>query len=256
MGITTRMTIIMMTTIMRMGIDTIITAEPGLQATTRLMTWLSPAFPVGGFSYSHGIEYAVEAGLVSDRATLGIWIEGILRFGAGRNDGMLLLAAHRAANAMDVAGLLAVAQQAMALRGTAELALEAGAQGQAFLKAVRHGWPEIAASAPVAALARDGLIVAYPIAIGVLTAAAGLAEAIVLESYLTAFAGNLVSAGIRLVPLGQSDGIAVQAALEPLIARQVLRLREEVLANLGSAALAVDWTSMKHETQYTRLFRS
>lgn len=242
-------------TIMHTVMD-IITTEPGIRAATRLLTWLSPAFPVGGFSYSHGIEFAIEAGLVRDRASLTNWIDGILRFGAGRVDGMLLLAAHRAAQAGTVTDLLAVAHRAAALRGTAELALEATAQGQAFLKAVRHGWPEMAATAPVTALAADGVAVTYPIVVAVLTQAAGLAEETVLEAYLTAFTGNLISAGIRLVPLGQSDGIAAQAALEPLIARQVVRLQGEDFSNLGAAALAVDWTSMKHETQYTRLFRS
>lgn len=242
-------------TIMHMAMD-IITTEPGIRAATRLLTWLSPAFPVGGFSYSHGIEFAIEAGLVRDRMHLTTWIDGILRFGAGRVDGMLLLAAHRAAGAGNIAELLVVARRAAALRGTAELALEATAQGRAFLKAVRHGWPEMAATQAVTALAADGVAVTYPIAVAVSTAAAGLAEEIVLEAYLTAFTGNLISAGIRLVPLGQSDGIATQAVLEPLIARQIVRLQGEDFSDLGSSALAVDWTSMKHETQYTRLFRS
>jgi urease accessory protein len=244
------------TTITRMAMDTITTTEPGIQAASRLLTWLSPAFPVGGFSYSHGIEFAIEAGLVRDRVSLATWIEGILRFGAGRADGLLLLAAHRAVRSGDTAQFLAAACQAAALRGTSELALEATAQGQAFLKAVRHGWPEIASAPAIAALAEDSVAITYPIAIGALTANAGLAEPTVLEAYLTAFSGNLISAGIRLVPLGQSDGIAAQAGLERLIVRQVAGLRKETLANLGTAALVVDWTSMKHETQYTRLFRS
>jgi urease accessory protein len=110
-------------------IDRVLNASDGA---ARLLTWLSPAFPIGSFSYSHGLEYAVEAGLVTDRATLTAWIEGVLRYGGGRLDGMLLLAAHRAATASDTEGLREVAALASAMRGSAELALESNAQGAAF----------------------------------------------------------------------------------------------------------------------------
>lgn len=245
----------MNTTIIR-TMDTTIITDRGVRSATRLLTWLSPAFPVGGFSYSHGIEYAIEVGLLRDRAGLTRWIEGVLRFGAGRIDGLLLLAAHRAALADDGGGLVEVAQLAAAQRGTAELALETGAQGQAFLKAVRSGWPAFAAAPAVSTLAEGKVVVSYPVAVGALGAVAGLDPLEVLDAYLTAFATNLISAGIRLVPLGQSDGIAAIAALEPLIAALVPRLTAANLGDLGAATLMVDWTSMKHETQYTRLFRS
>lgn len=232
------------------------TARPRISAATRLLTWLSPAFPVGGFSYSHGLEYAIGAGLVRDRATLREWIVGILRFGAGRGDGLLLLAAHRAATSEDPTALCEWAERAAAQRSTAELALEATAQGRAFWKAVRGGWPELVTAEPLLALAASSVTPTYPIAVGTLAAAAGLEEAIVLDAYLAAFAGNLVSAGIRLVPLGQSDGVAIQAALEPLIQDLAIRFRLLDPADIGTAVPMVDWTSMQHETQYTRLFRS
>lgn len=223
---------------------------------TRLLTWLSPSFPVGGFSYSHGIEYAIEAGLLRDQASLATWVDGILRFGAGRNDGLLLLAAYRAARAGRSSELVDIARQAAALRGTMELAQEASAQGAAFLKAVAGGWPHFAEAATVRALATAGGVITYPVIVGALCAVAGIEEAMTLEAYLTAFAGNLISAGIRLVPLGQSDGLRTMATLEPRITGYATALSMLTLDDLGGAALAVDWSSMQHETQYTRLFRS
>jgi urease accessory protein len=235
--------------------DTIDRAMSASDGAVRLLTWLSPAFPVGAFSYSHGLEYAVEAGLVTDRATLVAWIEGIMRYGAGRLDGMLLLAAHRATTESDSEGLKEVAELASAIRGTAELALESTAQGAAFLKAIGTGWPHLAASPLLRVLSQTAGL-AYPVAVGATAAAAGIAETPVLQAYLTAFCGNLVSAVLRLAPIGQSDGIAALALLEPTISRQVERLRAAPFETIGAASLMVDWCSMKHETQETRLFRS
>lgn len=241
---------------MVMNMDrTHIRIETGPGAVTRLLTWLSPAFPVGGFSYSHGIEYAVEVGLVQTSATLGAWVDGILRFGAGRNDGIFLIAAHRAATIADGAGLLAIADFAAALRGTRETAMESLAQGSAFLKAIAAGWPDLVDSAAVESLA-GAQSISYPVAVGAVAAIAGIDEAAVLEAYLMALAANLISAGIRLVPLGQSDGLRIVAELEPRVYEYAKRLRLLSLEDLGGSALAVDWTSMHHETQYTRLFRS
>ena len=236
------------------SMDTIDRAMSTSDGAARLLTWLSPAFPVGAFSYSHGLEYAVEAGLVTDRAMLTAWIEGILRYGAGRLDGMLLLAAHRAATESDSDRLKEVAELASAMRGSAELALESTAQGAAFLKAIGAGWPHLAASPSLRMLAHTNL--SYPVAVGATAAAAGIAETPVLQAYLTAFCGNLVSAALRLAPIGQSDGIAALASLEPTVSRQVEHLRAAPFETIGGASLTVDWCSMKHETQETRLFRS
>lgn len=223
---------------------------------TRLLTWLSPSFPVGGFSYSHGLEYAIEAGLIRDQSTLGDWVDGILRFGAGRNDGLLLQAAHRATRDSHLSDLVCIARQAAALRGTMELAQEASAQGAAFLKAIAGGWPHYAEAAAMKALAAADCAITYPVIVGTLCAVAAIEEPVALEAYLTAFAANLISAGIRLVPLGQSDGLRIVAMLEPRIVGYAATLSSLSLGELGGAALAVDWSSMKHETQYTRLFRS
>lgn len=234
--------------------DTIERATGTADAAARLLVWLSPAFPVGAYSYSHGLEQAVDAGLVSDRANLVAWIEGVLRFGAGRVDGMCLLAAHRTVAASGHDAALEVAQLAAAMRGSAELALESAAQGSAFMKAIGSGWPQLAQAAALRKL--RGATVVYPVAVGAVACLGGIDEATSLQAYLTAFASNLVSAAVRLAPIGQSDGIAALAALEPTIVSAVERLRRTPFEAIGSAALTVDWCSMKHETQETRLFRS
>ena len=206
----------------------------------KLQTWLSPAFPVGAFSYSHGLEWAVEAGLVTDRTTLVDWIEGLLAHGTGRVDAMLFAAAWRA----EGPALDEIAELAAAFRGTRELALETAQQGEAFARSVGVGW----GSAPPAA--------AYPVAVGAAARAHGIALEDALPLFVQAFAANLVSAGVRLVPLGQSDGLRVLAALEDAVRAAAQEAIVTSLDELGAAAPMLDWCSMKHETQYTRLFRS
>ncbi|WP_255448614.1 urease accessory protein UreF [Telmatospirillum sp. J64-1] len=222
----------------------------------RLMAWLSPSFPVGAFSYSHGLEWAVEDGLVKDGAALARWVEGVVALGAGRSDAALLLAAHRAVLASDREGLDWAAERGAVLRPTAELGLESSAQGQAFLNTVRAAWPHPFLEDWAKRLKEMGHPPAYPVAVGVASALAGITERAALAAFLHAFAANLVSAAVRLVPLGQTDGQRAMAALEaPVLAAMEAALRRP-LDDLGSSAPMVDWTSCRHETQYTRLFRS
>lgn len=221
-----------------------------------LMTWLSPGFPVGAYSYSHGIEHAAEAGLVVDRAALADWIETIIRFGAGRNDAIFLVATMAAVRRDDAEALVRVAGRADAFRSTAELALESRAQGEAFMGAVQAAWPHPQLSALASRLKAEGVSSVYPVAVGMAVGSFGVKPSLAVAAYLQAFAGNLVSAGVRLIPLGQTDGLRVLASLEPA----VHAVAEDALAasvdDLGSATVMVDWTSARHETQYTRLFRS
>ena len=222
----------------------------------RLMAWLSPAFPTGGFSYSHGIEYAVEAGLVTDRATALEWIADVLRFGAGRGDAQLFALAYRWVEAGDETALVEIAELAGALRGTAELALESRAQGQAFMQAVERAWPAPGLARWSAILKAREIAPSLPVSVALAAQAHGIALEPALAAFVQSFAANLVSAALRLIPLGQSDGLAVLAALEPAVRDAAALGLAATLETLGSAALVVDWCSMRHETQYTRLFRS
>ena len=213
----------------------------------RLLTWLSPSFPVGAFSYSHGLEWAVEAGEVRDRASLSAWVEDIATQGAGRNDLVLMAEAWHAVTAQDSARLSAVADLAVSLSPSAERALETEAQGEAFRQAVGTAWPEAAC---------DLSKIPYPIAVGVAAAGCGIALKPALTAYLHGLAANLVSAGLRLIPLGQSDGVRILAALEAPILAQADWAANSSLDDLGGFSMIADIASMRHETQYTRLFRS
>ena len=225
--------------------------SPGTLA--RLMTWLSPAFPVGGFSYSHGLEWVVETGKIKDAATLGSWIEDLLVHGAGRTDAIFLAEAWRAISADDAPLLNEVVELAAAFAPSAERRLETLAQGAAFMTAVDS---RLAACRAVDDFGRQNAEIAYPVAVGVCAAAHGLPLAATAQAFVQAFAANLVSAGVRLIPLGQTDGLRVIARLEPLIPRVVAGALAASLDDVGGIAVMADIASMRHETQYTRLFRS
>lgn len=220
-------------------------AEP--HAILPLSIWLSPAFPVGAFAYSHGLEWAVECGMVRDAASLREWSCDLLAHGSARNDAILLAEAWRGAR--DPARLANVHELALALAPSRERRLETSAQGAAFVTAIRAAWP----CGTLDALDGD---VAYPVALGAAAAGHDLPLLPTLEQFLLAFVANLVSAAVRLGPIGQTDGQRVTAALLPLIRETALFAHDSTLDELGSATLASDLASMQHETQYSRLFRS
>ncbi len=216
----------------------------------RLLTWASPAFPTGGFSYSHGLETAVSAGLVANAAHLREWVADMLEFGAGRIDAEYLAAAHGAARAQDWRRLDSVAGDAAAHRAGAETALEAAAQGAAFLRAARAAWPH-------PWLGRlDEAKAVHSVAVGLAAAAHGISLRPALLAWLHAFAAGLVSAGMRLIPLGQTDGQRVQASLEAPLRRTCAAAGRSDGALPGASTALADWCAVAHETQYTRLFRS
>jgi urease accessory protein len=218
----------------------------------RLMSWLSPAFPVGSFSYSHGIEQAVEAGFLRNPRDLVGWVSTILRHGSGWIDAVLFVEASRAILADDRDRLAAVGELSEAWRGTAETALESRAQGAAFQSAVRSAWPEAGRDTNWSSLSGPS----YGLAVAIAAAAAGIDGTAALTAFLHAVAANLVSAAVRLIPLGQTDGQRALAALADIIPSIVAAAGATTTDDLGSSAPMVDWTSMRHETQYTRLFRS
>jgi urease accessory protein len=220
----------------------------------RLLAWLSPGFPVGAFGYSHGLEAAVESGAVQDRFGLEGWIAAVVARGGGRIDADILRDAHRAATAADFGALLDANRRGIAHRATAEMALEASAQGNAFLATCRAAWPDTFLDRWAAALGEEPAC--YAAAFGAAAASAAIPLAEALAGYLQAMAANLISAGLRLGIVGQTDGQRVLAALEPVVAAAAAGAATRGAAEFGGAAFAVDLASMAHETQYTRLFRS
>ncbi len=231
----------------------LITAETALLP---LMAWLSPAFPVGGYTYSHGLEWAVESGLVRDRATTQEWIIGVLTSGAAQSDADQLRETWQAVRAHDTVRFDRAVEWAAVLRGTPELALESNQQGQSFLATIAATWPLNDLAAWHNRITEARRPIAYPVAVGLVTALHGVPLALTVGAFLHAAAASLVSAAVRLIPLGQTDGQRVQAGLLPVITHGVTACLARPWEDLGSASPMVDLCSMAHETQYTRLFRS
>jgi len=220
----------------------------------RLLAWLSPSYPVGAFSYSHGVETAVEEGLIRDRASLVAWLDSVLRRGTGAVDGALFAASWRAATAGDWPLFDGIAQRATAWRGTSEMALESRQQGGSFLSITRTAWPHPALDEVHRRLGGE---LALPIAVALAASAHGIGLEAALSGYLHAFTANLISAALRTVPLGQTDGQLALAALEASVSDTVrAAVAVDSLDDVGTATPLLDWCSLRHETQYTRLFRS
>jgi urease accessory protein len=219
----------------------------------RLMTWLSPSFPVGAFSYSSGIEWAVEAGDITDAASLRDWLASMLADGSGFCDGVFLAQVHRAASSPDAAGLRDIAELAAAFVPSRERHLETSAQGRAFIDIARAAWNCGGLDQLITRC--DGVIV-YPVAVGLVSAAHAIPLAPTMHAFLHAVVSNWISAGARLIPLGQTECQRVLAQLEPIVVSTGKRALQASLDDLGSATFRADLASMLHETQYTRLFRS
>ena len=218
----------------------------------RLLAWLSPAYPVGAYSYSHGLEWAIEAGLVRDRADLQSWLAHVLRHGGGWQDAVLLVHAHRSVTERDDAGWRALRALARAGGPTAEQAPENRSQREAFAEASLAAWPDPAGR--LAGLLAAGPGLTYPLAVAAVAAAHHVPVTLVLPAYLQAFAANLVSAAVRAVPLGQTDGQRCLAALEPVVAEVAGAARSCPLDELGTASLTVDLCSIRPEAQFPGLF--
>ena len=251
-------------------------AEPALY---RLLTWSSPGYPTGAFSYSHGLEWAVETGDVANLQGLLDYVTGVLERGGGWIDAVLFAHAWRVtpksgetaartepgslaepitpAVLNPLAKLDTVAQLAAAFRSSSETALESRQQGGAFLDVTRKAWPHPTLDAFAARQAEaGGAPVAHCIAVAVTCAAHEVALPPALHAYLHAVAANLVSAGARLIPLGQTQAQIAIARLSLIITGIVERALATSLDDLGTAAPAIELCSLRHETQYTRLFRS
>lgn len=215
-------------------------------ALVRLMTWLSPAFPVGAFTYSGGLEQVVSDGDVRDADALRDWLSSLFEHGNLWNDAVLLAEAHRAVG--DDERLHQVMALAEALSGSVERHRETMLQGSAFLAAA-SSWPH-----PVQAVLGDAA--AYPVAVGAIAGGHGVAAEATLAAYLHAVASNLVSVAIRCGIIGQRDGVAILAALEPRLVSLAVRAAGSTLDDLGSATIRAEIASLRHETLPTRLFRS
>lgn len=224
------------------------------QALTKVMAWFSPAFPTGGFSYSHGLEAAQEAGLLPHADALIDHLRADLHQGAGRDDAILIAATFRALGNEEA--LLEVARLAAAYRVTAELSAETEVQGRSFLSVAAQAFPAPGLEEAIALLKGEGVTITLPIAAGIVGAAHDIPLPLLLTAYLQGMVENLVHAGIRLIPLGHTEGQRVTAALADDVVAVASSAETLGLDDLGSAALTIDMLSMIHERQYSRMFRS
>ena len=203
--------------------------ESEAAALYRLMTWLSPSFPVGAFSYSSGIEWAVEAGDIVDAASLRDWLASMLADGPGFCDGVFLAHAHRAASSRDAAELRDVAELAAAFVPSRERQLETSAQGRAFIDIARAAWN---CDGLESMISHCGGAVVYPVAVGLVSAAHAIPLAPTMHAFFHALTSNWISAGARLVPLGQTDSQRALALLEPAVAATAGRALDASLDDL------------------------
>ncbi len=231
---------------MGMVTTTSMAEDAATQALLRLVTWLSPAFPVGSFSYSGGLEQAVHDGLVTSADELRLWLETLVSNGAAWNDALLLAESYRAHD--DARRLEATGELAEALAGSRERHMETMLLGEAFLAAAGH-WPH-----PV--LEMLGSTAAYPVAVGAVAGAHRTGLEPTLAAFLNATASSAVSVAIRCGVIGQRDGVGVLAGLEAAITAVASRAARGSLDDLGSAAIMADIASLRHETLHSRLFRS
>jgi urease accessory protein len=217
----------------------------------RLMTWMSPSYPVGAYSFSHGLESAVDCGLMRDASTARNWIGDLMAFGGGQAD--LVFVAEAWGAAADRNRLSEVHELALAFQPTSEIRLETTAQGAAFVRATAAAWP-----CPALGLLKQvaGGEYVYPVVVGAVAGSHAVAKDEVMQAYGHAFAANLVSAAVRLVPLGQTEGQKITASLLDDVYSAVATALSTPLAMVSSSCVMADITSMKHEVQYTRLFRS
>jgi urease accessory protein len=225
-------------------------------ALLRLQSWLSPAFPTGSYSYSHTVEWAAEAGYIKDRESLVDWLGADLCFGSGRNEAIFFCEAWCTARDNDCAKLFEIAELAAAFRGTSEFALESSQQGSACRATFRQVWPNHLLDSLSQLLSEREVPPVLAVILGVRSAKEGIPISVALPAFLQSYVANLVTAGVRLIPLGQTDGQVAIASLEEAVLAASVRASNATIDDLGSAAFMVDLASMAHETQYTRLFRS
>lgn len=225
-------------------------------ARLKLFVWLSPTFPVGSFAYSHGLEWAQKAELVTGEASLEAWLSDLLTHGSWYNDAIFFVAAHDrtlAASRSQMSDfwpdLCGIIELNLAQCASKERYLETVQQGNSLILAAKSAWP----CAALELVDRD---ISYPVALALLCSGHNIEKSDVLAAYGMSFVQNLVSASIRLGIIGQTSGQKIIAALLPKLENLVQKIADLTLDDLSNAVFTSDFASIQHETQYTRIFRS
>ncbi|MDZ7905473.1 MAG: urease accessory UreF family protein [Cypionkella sp.] len=203
----------------------------------RAVQYLSPAFPIGAFAYSQGLEYAISAGLVTDAGSLQDWIAAQLSFGTARMDAILIAHA-RSGDLQDLADL------AYAFASSAERDLELREMGRAYVAQISHLKGQDVPALPL------------PVAIGASTRGLDVPTADILALFLQGLVGQIVSVGVRFIPLGQSVGQEVLTSLAPLILDIAAQAARAELEDISTSTIGADMAQMWHETQEVRIYRT
>lgn len=222
-----------------MGAHSAMTTGIAMTDLLRLTQWLSPAFPVGSYAYSHGLEQAILQGDICDAESLYDWLDGLLEFGSGRNDAILLSLTLRQVHSDQQ-----LADLAQALCSSQERWQESIDQGSAFVQTTN------------ALLGTDYTPIVYPVAVGRVARHLELSDADIIALYLHSFVANLVSAAVRFVPLGQTDGQSVQSRCHDMIKTVAEVALVAEISDLGGCAFGSDFAALAHETLETRVFRT
>ena len=203
-----------------------------------VMQWLSPAFPIGGFAYSHGLEWAINKGYVSNREELQKWVSDLLEYGSLKNDAILIKLVLKGSDPKEINEI------AIALCQAKERLSETQLQGGAFCKIMREVW----------SLEIDDL--ALPIALALAAKNENIDQNLVVPAYLHSFCSNLISVAMRLIPIGQTDGQKTLRELSPLISDSVRAVAKSDKDDLGSACFLSDVSAMQHEYLQPRVFKT
>lgn len=207
-------------------------------ALLRLTQWLSPAFPLGAYAYSHGLETAVARGEVACADTLRDWVGDVIAHGSGRQDAGILCAVLRGADPDEMADLAA------ALAASGERLCEAAEQGRALAETL---------SAMGEARLPPGPL---PVVLGLAARPLDLRPELVAALFLQGFAGAMVSVGVRAVPLGAAAGQGLLAALRPVVLDVARAAAHADPWAVATSAWGADLAAMAHETLPVRIFRS
>ena len=249
---TTQITATRMAPNASMTTDAITTVPPATPVLIQLIWLASPALPIGGFSYSEGLEAAIDHGLVHDEHSAAHWLVDQLHLTQSRGDMSVLGEMITAWQTLDHARLETLSQWVHATRESAELRLQSEQMGRSMLEWLRN---QDAMDAPTIALC-NRWVPTYPLMFALALSRTGAPLEQCLQAYAFGWAENMVQAAIKSVPLGQNAGQRILTQLAHHIAsavRHALQVTDDT-RQAFSPMLAI--LSAQHETQYSRLFRS
>ena len=218
-----------------------------------VLTWFSPSYPIGSYAYSHGLEYAVEEGLVKDPQTLLGWIRDLLFFGTGYNDSIIINSIYDSVANDNCVEFDYISQIANAIKPTKEIALESYQQGVSFKNILMDVYSN---SNLTFYLNRLDDCITYPGVVGVAGGIFEVEKKLLIHSYLHAFTSNILSAALRIMPIGQTEIQKIIFQMKGNVEEMTNKSLGLSLSDLGSSVFISDWASSKHQNQYTRLFRS